>query len=120
MQITIVEGALRKRECREKVSIDADFCVSIRPIHFPENETDAGWRNKRGNKAKLKREGKKKKRKERKREKGGRGGGEILWKEKKGKGREEKEKKQSIGKIAPSKTSCNVRNSNRFYRGGHG
>lgn len=31
---------------REKVSIDADFCVSIRPIHFPENEMDAGWRNK--------------------------------------------------------------------------
>ena len=80
---------------REKVSIDADFCVSIRPIHFPENEMDAGWRNKWGKK--------------------------ISWKGKKrGKGREEKEKKQSIGKIAPSKTSCNVRNSNRFYRGGHG
>lgn len=71
MQITIVEGALRKRECREKVSIDADFCVSTRPIHFPENETDAGWRNKRGNRAKLKREREKKREKKRKREKGG-------------------------------------------------
>lgn len=118
MQITIVEGALRKRECREKVSIDADFCVSTRPIHFPENETDAGWRNKRGNRAKLKREREKKK--EKRKEKGKREGERISWKEKKGKGREEKEKKQSIGKIAPSKTSCNVRNSNRFYRGGHG
>lgn len=32
---------------------------------------------------------------------------------------EKKEKKQGIGKIAPGKTSCNVRNSNRFYGGRH-
>lgn len=63
---------------------------------------------------------KRKKKLKEKGEKRKKGRKKISWKGKKGKGREEKEKKRSIGKIAPSKTSCNVRNSNRFYRGGHG
>lgn len=95
MQITIVEGALRKRECREKVSIDADFCVSTRPIHFPENETDAGWRNKRGNR--IKERERKKKRKEKKKGKGR--GKEYRGKKKRGKEERKKRRNRALEKL---------------------